>query len=43
MHHSNLSKLRKRFGLRGIEAIKDIIFKQLKTLWVYGADKTGEA
>ncbi|PIE62295.1 MAG: hypothetical protein CSA25_05585 [Desulfobacter postgatei] len=23
MHHSNLSKLRKRFGLEGIEAIED--------------------
>lgn len=30
MHHSNLSKLQKRFGIKGIEAIEDVIFNLLK-------------
>ncbi len=30
MHHSKLSKLRKRFGIKGIEAIEDVIFNLLR-------------
>ena len=29
MHHSNLSKLRKRFGIKGIETVESIIFNIL--------------
>ena len=30
MHHSNLNKLRKRFGIKGIEAIEAVIFNLLR-------------
>jgi IS5 family transposase len=38
MHHSNLSKLRKRFGSKGIGAIDDIIFNLLRITKVIDTD-----
>ena len=38
MHHSNLSKLRKRFGIKGIEAIDAVIFNLLRIAKVIDND-----
>ena len=38
MHHSNLSKLRKRFGVKGIEAIEAVIFNLLRITKVIDKD-----
>jgi IS5 family transposase len=38
MHHSNLSKLRKRFGIKGIEAIEAVVFNLLRITKVIDKD-----
>lgn len=38
MHHSNLSKLRKRFGIKGIETVESIIFNILRVAKVIDTD-----
>jgi len=38
MHHSNLSKLRKRFGIKGMEIIESVIFNLLRIAKVIDKD-----
>ena len=38
MHHSNLSKLRKRFGVKGIETIDAVVFNLLRITKVIDND-----
>ena len=38
MHHSNLSKLRKRFGVKGMEAVESVIFNMLMVAKVIDKD-----
>ena len=38
MHHSNLSKLRKRFGIKGIETVESVIFNMLRVAKVIDTD-----
>ena len=38
MHHSNLSKLRKRFGIKGLETIDAVIFNLLRITKVIDND-----
>ena len=38
MHHSNLSKLRKRFGIKGMETIESVIFNLLRIAKVIDKD-----
>lgn len=38
MHHSNLSKLRKRFGVKGMETVESVIFNMLRVAKVIDND-----
>lgn len=38
MHHSNLSKLRKRFGVKGLEVVESVIFRPLRIAGVINND-----
>ena len=38
MHHSNLSRLRKRFGVKGMETVESVIFNMLRVAKVIDTD-----